>query len=125
MSDSNYLDFLSIQVRDLDLSKKYYTDVLGFKLAAFQPQNHAVVFESDGGVTFAIRLPIGELDPSARLGTGVAPWFSTGNIDALFENIQKHNGKLLQEQPQPGPFGRFFITIDPDGYALTFHEAKN
>lgn len=122
---SHFLDFLSLQVKDINLSKDYYTSVLGFKLAKVQPQPHAVVFENEAGSSFAIRLPIGDLNSSGKLGVGTMPWFAVNDVSLLFENIKKHNGKLLQEQPQDGPFGKFFNTIDPDGYILTFHQLKD
>jgi lactoylglutathione lyase len=125
-SKSSFLDFLSLQVRNINTSKEYYTNVLGFTMAKVQPQpEHAVVFENEAGASFAIRLPIGNLDKSEKLGTGAMPWFAVMDVQYIFDNIKKHNGKLLQVQPQEGPFGKFFNTIDPDGYVLTFHQIKD
>jgi lactoylglutathione lyase len=122
---NHFLDFLSLQVKDINLSKEYYTKVLGFNLAQIQPQPNAIVLENDAGAVFAIKLPIDDIDKSYKLGFGITPWFAVTDIFALFENIKKNKGNLLQEQPQEGPFGIFFNTIDPDGYLLTFHQIKS
>lgn len=122
---NHFLDFLSLQVRDITLSKKYYVEVLGFKLAKVQPQpEHAVVFENEAGASFAIRVPIGNLGASEKLGTGAMPWFAVKDVQLIFDNIKNQNGKLMQNEPQKGPFGKFFNTIDPDGYILTFHQLE-
>jgi lactoylglutathione lyase len=127
MSNKNhFLDFLSLQVRNINLSKKYYTEVFGFSVAKVQPQpEHAVVFENEAGASFAIRLPLGNLGTLEKLGTGAMPWFAVKDVQSIFDKIKKQNGRLMQDRPQEGPFGKFFSTIDPDGYVLTFHQLEN
>ena len=116
---ANYLDFVSIQVRDLERSKQFYRDQLGFEIEPGPP--HAVVFAKGNGATFAIREPIINLDSVPSLGAGVGLWFTISDVDVLYQNLTAANVKILQ-QPQPGPFGKMMVFADPDGYAITVHQ---
>jgi predicted enzyme related to lactoylglutathione lyase len=97
-------DFVSFQVRNLDLSCAFYEGLLGLnRLPGSNPG--AVVF-SAGGTAFAVRDPFPGVDLDAGpLGTGIGVWF--------------HN-QIVQE-PFEGPFGLQFSVRDPDGYVVTVH----
>ena len=43
---------------------------------------------------------------------------------ALHDLIVKRGGTILSPLAD-GPFGRFFVASDPDGYAITFHTARS
>ena len=118
---ANYLDFVSIQVRDLERSKHFYHDLLDLKFEP-NPPPHAVVFDRGNGTIFAVREPIMDLDSVISLGAGVALWFTTSNTDVLHQKLVSANVKIIQE-PQPGPFGKMMIAVDPDGYIITIHQA--
>jgi catechol 2,3-dioxygenase-like lactoylglutathione lyase family enzyme len=66
-------DFFSLQVRDLEASKKFYVDRLG--LTVMQGPPHAVVFDTKP-IPFAIRDPLVDLDKVPQLGWGVALWLA-------------------------------------------------
>lgn len=113
------LDFASLQVRDLETSRAFYTEVLGFHIAD-ERREGAVVFKDAGGAIFAIRTPLVDLSASPKLGWGAGLWFGVGDPDALHDRALAA-GALVLHPPQDGPFGRMFVLADPDGYALTFH----
>ncbi|PNY79335.1 VOC family protein [Deinococcus koreensis] len=115
------LDFMSVQVRNLEASQEFYTQVIGFE-AAEPSRPGAVVFRNEGGAIFAIRLPLPGTDTSQDLGLGVGLWFAVGDADAAHARIVSNGGQVVSS-PQPGPFGRMFVVRDPDGYLLTFHQA--
>ena len=116
------LDFVSLQVQDLDASRRFYTEQLGFQA---QPQGRpdAVVFEDGGGAIFAIRTPLVDLDAVDRRGWGTALWFAAPDVEALYARVQAA-GIVILQPIQDGPFGRVFTLADPDGYAITFHQAN-
>jgi len=116
------LDFASIQVRDLEVSKDFYTNKLGFEVAETNPS--ACIFKyNKTEASFAIRKPIGDLD-GKELGVGVSLWFA---IDGSIENFQ---AELLEKQVkllgpiQKTPFGEAITAKDPDGYNITFLQAN-
>jgi len=115
------LEFASLQVRDIEASKAFYTQKLGFEDSGM-PNPHACVFRyNKGESSFAIRTPIGDLD-GKELGVGVAIWFA---IDEKIEDLQ---AQLLAKDVtllgliQETPFGKIIVAKDPDGYKLTFLE---
>jgi lactoylglutathione lyase len=116
------LDFISIQVRNIEASKYFYTNMLGFEVA-HEPNPDAVVFKNETGASFAIRTPIGDLPPlPTRLGTGCSLWFGyAGKITEYAAELQEKDAPIVQP-PFETPFGMSIVVADPDGYSLTFHE---
>jgi predicted lactoylglutathione lyase len=116
------LTFASLQVKDLEASKNFYANKLGFEIGNANPQ--ACVFEyNQGEASFAIRTPLEPLE-GKELGTGVAIWFAVKeNVDELREKYISDGlttaGPIIET-----PFGRAFHVKDLDGYKLTFLNAK-
>lgn len=113
------LEFASLQVRNLDASKEFYTTKLGFEEAGI-PNPHACVFRYNRGeASFAIRTPLSDLE-GKELGVGTSLWFA---IDEEIEELQAQF--TAREVPMAGPiqltpFGKTLVVRDPDGYTLTF-----
>jgi catechol 2,3-dioxygenase-like lactoylglutathione lyase family enzyme len=114
-------DFISLQVRDLDASRRFYTEHLGLSPASRNPPG-AVVFETTP-VPFAIRTPLVDLSASERLGWGVSIWLACDDADVFHDRLAAA-GIVIVAPPQDGPFGRFFSFQDPDGYTVTLHTAQ-
>lgn len=114
-------DFIALQVRDIQVSRTFYTERLGLVAEQQGPPN-AVVFQTQP-IAFAIREPSVNLDEVTRLGWGVALWLACDDADALHSSLQSHGTKIVQ-QPFDGPFGRTFSIADPDGYIVTIHQNK-
>ena len=117
------LEFTSLQVRDLEISKEFYTQKLGFELSAMTNPD-AVIFKfNKGDASFAIRKPLENLD-NKELGNGVSVWFA---IDEKIEDLQARfaeNGIAILGTIMETPFGKALHVKDPDGYKLTFLEPR-
>lgn len=111
-------DFVALQVRDLAESRRFYTQMFGLIPAPESPPN-AVVFQTTP-IPFAIREPSVDLDASTGLGWGVALWLLADDADALYHSLVDRH-VLIAQPIQPGPFGRQFAFVDPDGYTITVH----
>ena len=116
------LTFASLQVKNLEASKDFYTEKLGFEIDSLNPQ--ACVFKyNEGEASFAIRTPLEPLE-GKELGVGVALWF------AVTENLDELNAKFITNGTTTvgpifeTPFGRAFHVKDLDGYKLTFLDPK-
>ena len=111
-------DFVALQVRDLERSRQFYTQLMGLTPAPSSPPG-AVVFAT-APIPFAIREPAIDLAASPRLGWGVALWLQCDDADTLLTSLQ-HHGVTITHPVFDGPFGRTFSCEDPDGYPLTIH----
>lgn len=111
-------DFLALQVRDLEASKRFYTECLGLMPVPNSPPN-AIVFQTSP-IPFAMRTPMVDLDESPKLGWGVALWLQADDADALYTSLQER-GVPISQTIFDGPFGRTFSCIDPNGYNITIH----
>jgi len=113
-------DFIALQVKDLDSSRRFYEDVLGLTARTDGPP-HAVVFDTMP-IPFAIRTPLVDLAEAAgRLGWGVALWINCDDADVLHDQIVAAGGVIIQPLGDGG-FGRQFSFQDPDGYTLVAHQ---
>jgi|SRR5699024_9646320 len=115
------LEFASLQVRDLEASKSFYTNKLGFEPIE-TPNPGAVVFKyNKSKASFAIRKPIGDIE-GKELGVGTSLWFAIdGTIEKLKERFEEKDISILGTIGQT-PFGKTLMIKDPDGYVLTFME---
>ena len=117
------LEFTSLQVRDLEISKEFYTQKLGFELSEIKNPNAAIFKFNKGDASFAIRTPLENLDHK-ELGNGVSIWFA---IDEKIETLQARfveNGVVILGTVMENPFGKVLHVKDPDGYKLTFLETR-
>ena len=112
------LTFASLQVRDLEASKDFYINKLGFEVDNSNPQ--ACVFKyNKGEASFAIRTPLEPLE-GRELGIGTALWFAVNeNVSELSQKLVA-NGITTVGAIFETPFGRAFHVKDIDGYKLTF-----
>ena len=121
MERPTQLSFVSLQVSDLEASRRFYTDFLGFQPAVQTPPD-ACVFATQSGAIFTIRKPLVDLKATPHLGWGVGLWFAVTDLEVFLQRIE---GKAtLVRGLQPTPFGNTAIIADPDGYWLTLQETK-
>ena len=113
---------IALQVRDLAASAAFYRDMFGFTTAAANPPG-AVVFETKP-IALALREPLRPLPEKGPLGVGLVLWIACDDADALYDKVRERSGPVLSP-PADGPFGRFFVASDPDGYAITFHTTQS
>ena len=115
------LEFASLQVRDLEVSKTFYTEKLGFELSAMSNPAACIFKYNQGEASFAIRTPIGDLS-GKEPGIGTSLWFA---IDEKIEKLQTslvEKGVNILGTITTTPFGKTLMVKDPDGYVITFLE---
>ena len=114
-------DFISLQVRDLELSAAFYEQYLGLVRSQAGPP-HAVVFETKP-IAFALRdlVPGVDLDVVQQPGIGAAIWLHATDVQAIHDALVTA-GRTIVSAPIDGPFGRTFTFADPDGYQITLHD---
>ncbi len=113
------LSFAGLEVSDLTRSKTFYETVLGFAAAPAERPDAVIMKTADGLGAFALKKTSGE---GPRPSSSVALWFRCDDVDALAERVEQAGAEIVMP-PQPGPFGRMTTIVEPDGHALTFHNA--
>ena len=116
-------DFIALQVRDLEVAAAFYESRLGLRRAPVAPPG-AVVFATSP-IAFAVRSPLPGVDLDAatpRPGVGVALWLAADDAQGLHDELAVA-GVPITSALVDGPFGRTFTFTDPDGYAVTVHDA--
>ena len=74
-------------------------------------------------IALAVRDPLPGTDlDSGQPGLGVALWLRAEDAQVLHNRLAQH-GVTIPTEPVDGPFGRTFTLRDPDGYAITIHDA--
>lgn len=111
---------------DLEESKRFYQDVLGFVVAG----------EDDGFVelkssTLALWLhdlsSIQDTDyrdeiEAHQRGVGINLCFEVDDVDKYYERLVENEGAPVEQEPEEKPWGiRRFTVRDPDGYHLQFY----
>ena len=114
-------DFISLQVRDLDVSQAFYERYLGLVRSPAGPP-HAVVFQTTP-IAFALRDIVAGTDLAAvsQPGIGVAIWLHATDVQAIHDALAA-DGQVIVSAPIDGPFGRTFTFADPDGYQITLYD---
>lgn len=113
--------FLALQVRDVEVSASFYETRLGLTRAPASPPG-AVVFATSP-VAFAVRTPSPGTDlDSGPAGLGVALWMASTDTSGVHDRLTAAGVEIVAP-PFRGPFGLTFVFRDPDGYAVTIHDA--
>jgi|SRR5271157_5262992 len=113
-------DFIALQVRDLERSARFYSEVLGLAKAPQSPPD-AVVFLTSP-ISFAVRKPYNTLE-DVPLGHGFVLWLQCDNLNEFQSRLTQANAVTV-DGPTQGPFGKTLRFMDPDGYIVTLHEKK-
>lgn len=113
-------DFISLQVRNLAASRKFYTEVLGLAVDERFDTPDFVLFDTNS-IPFGLSAARVNLAEVPQPGLGVTLWIDCDAVDELHDRMQAAAATIIQA-PFDSPFGRAFIIADPDGYRITINE---
>lgn len=118
MTKKEYVPFgTEIYVSNIEVSVKYYRDILGFSLLRLDNEHNFASFEFNGAVFMMEQADI--LEPR---GKGVLFRFIISDIESYYKKVQANSAKITK--PLEKKFyglTRFYVE-DPDGYLLKFAE---
>ena len=106
-------------VKDIERSVAFYNKVLGLPISErfeFPPMKFAMLGDDDG--TRIELIESEDMFPDGELGLGVRIGFVVDDIAPLEATL----GHALNALEVPNPDYNFFMTRDPDGYAIEIME---
>jgi catechol 2,3-dioxygenase-like lactoylglutathione lyase family enzyme len=118
MSDLLGPDFITLLVRDLDVSRKFYAHLLELPESPEKRPN-AVAFATKP-CGFAIRKARDAASPPGP-SQGIILWFRARSTVSLNARLTER-GVPITSALADGPFGKTLTFRDPDGYLITVHD---
>lgn len=110
--------FTMYPATDIARAWKFYGQDLGLTVSRVFQDAWIEYDLADG--TFAIRTLAEGVSPSADAGGGVG--FEVDNVDALVTTLRA-KGTTVKLEPFSTPVCRTAVILDPEGNALTLHQA--
>lgn len=104
------LSGITCTVADLEKSRQFYEELLGFEPDAFYEPTRWQSYKCQDGVFFAIGEPPGSTDEVS---------FTVPDVEGLWERV-KHSAEVVHPLEKT-PWGTYrFVIKDPDGHLLAF-----
>src|SRR5579859_4235281 len=109
-----------LYVRDLQKSRKFYTDYLGLNVIEEQSDENFIMLNAGTDTFLALEslkvVPAGRAKEPGSVEIG----FAIEDVDGTFVAWKSKGVEMIQE-PETMPFGRNFMAKDPDGHYLTIY----
>lgn len=117
---------------DIQRSKRFYLEVLGFELLYERPEDRFAFLDRDGA-ELMLEQPTGRSFVAAALeppyGRGINLQIEAADVDSLYDRVLRSGAEIylpLEEKwyrrDQALLGNRQFIVKDPDGYLLRFFQ---
>jgi lactoylglutathione lyase len=114
--------WVTINVKDMEESVKFYTDIVGLPVARrMKPMpGTEIVFLGSGGTE--VELIKNDKNTNPQFGKDISLGFTVDSVDAKIEFLKGKNIKVHAGPFQPGPMVKFFFVLDPSGVQIQFVE---
>lgn len=118
-----------LSVTDINKTREFYVDVLGFKICYERPEDKFIFVEKDGNQIMLEQINdnwnVGKME--YPFGRGINFEMTISDVDALYERIEKAGIKLFRKMEvkdyecgNETVHQKQFLVQDPDGYLLRF-----
>ena len=118
-----------LSVTDINKTREFYVDVLGFKICYERPEDKFIFVEKDGNQIMLEQINdnwnVGKMD--YPFGRGINFEMTISDVDAVYERIEKAGIKLFRKMEvkdyecgNETVHQKQFLIQDPDGYLLRF-----
>lgn len=118
-----------LSVTDINKTREFYVDVLGFKICYERPEDKFIFVEKDGNQIMLEQINgnwnVGKME--YPFGRGINFEMTISDVDAVYERIEKAGMKLFRKMEvkdyecgNETVHQKQFLVQDPDGYLLRF-----
>lgn len=118
-----------LSVTDINKTRKFYVDILGFKICYERPEDKFIFVEKDGN-----QIMLEQINGNWNVdkmeypfGRGINFEMTISDVDAVYERIEKAGIKLFRKMEvkdyecgNETVHQKQFLVQDPDGYLLRF-----
>lgn len=111
------INTLTIYVTDLDKSKAFYTEQLGFE--AGEEMSPGILLQS-GDVTLYIEAGRKKRTSELKEYSEFSPCFETDSVKQTYEVLKFSGVKVVEEYQEFAPTFALFKIADPDGNLIEF-----
>ena len=119
------IDHVAVNVRDLDKSLKFYTEVLGLKVTGREPSKPGVEYFLDCGPSLIGLIQAKDTDnpyPFREEGLG-ANHFSfrvrSGDFDQIVSHLEAHGVNIAFAKKRPKSWSLYFYDLDGNKLEMT------
>lgn len=111
------LEFLFLEVNNLEESLAFYQDLLGFEVSKHSPEAEPPLATLQAG---GLRISLAQhLETMLKRGRGVSFFIGVANVDDYYDQLRS-KGVEVYPPADEGWGGRFITLQDPDKYRLFF-----
>ena len=118
-----------LSVTDINKTREFYVDILGFKICYERPEDKFIFVEKDGNQIMLEQIKgnwnVGKME--YPFGRGINFEMTISDVDAVYERIEKAGMKLFRKMEIKDyecgneiVHQKQFLVQDPDGYLLRF-----
>ena len=118
-----------LSVTDINKTREFYVDILGFKICYERPEDKFIFVEKDGNQIMLEQINgnwnVGKME--YPFGRGINFEMTISDVDAVYERIEKAGIKLFRKMEvkdyecgNETVHQKQFLIQDPDGYLLRF-----
>ena len=118
-----------LSVTDINKTREFYVDVLGFKICYERPEDNFIFVEKDGNQIMLEQINdnwnVGKME--YPFGRGINFEMTISDVDAVYERIEKAGIKLFRKMEVKDyecgneiVHQKQFLVQDSDGYLLRF-----
>lgn len=118
-----------LSVTDINKTREFYVDILGFKICYERPEDKFIFVEKDGNQIMLEQINgnwnVGKME--YPFGRGINFEMTISDVDAVYERIEKAGIKLFMKMEFKDyecgneiVHQKQFLVQDPDGYLLRF-----
>ena len=118
-----------LSVTDINKTREFYVDILGFKICYERPEDKFIFVEKDGNQIMLEQINdswnVGKME--YPFGRGINFEMTISDVDAVYERIEKAGIKLFMKMEikdyecgNETVHQKQFLIQDPDGYLLRF-----
>jgi predicted enzyme related to lactoylglutathione lyase len=111
------LEFLFLEVNNLEESVAFYRDLLGFEVSKHSPESEPPMATLQAG---SLKISLAQhLETMLKRGRGVSFFIGVSDVDDYYNNLRAKDAEVYPPADE-GWGGRFITLQDPDSYRLFF-----